>query len=468
VRLISTICLGLLLVTCQPPPTLLEQILDEGTLRVVSRNSPTTYYFGPEGPVGPEFDLAKGFADQLGVRLDMTATDSIAELLEAVASGRAHIAAAGLTATTDRWDGVTFGPVYRHVTEVLVYRSGQRKPRKISDLYGGHLEVAAHSSHVRTLENLRHEHPDLTWLEHPSAAQDELLERVASGEADFTVIDSTSFDASRFFYPERDGIDDSLRRQAKMFFATDDARNLITAIDQRYLQPIEDFDYVGVRTFLRHVDSRLPLYKDIFREAADIIDVDWRLLAAVGYQESHWNPEAVSPTLAAVGYQESHWNPEAVSPTGVKGIMMLTRDTAKMMGVADRENARESIIGGARYLARVKRKIPDRIPEPDRTWLTLAAYNIGFGHLEDARIITEIQEGDPDSWEEVRANLPLLTQKKWYSRVKRGYARGLAPVHYVDNVRSYYEALIWLTSGEFAEPVSVDAQADDPAVDDAA
>jgi membrane-bound lytic murein transglycosylase F len=331
VRLISTICLGLLLVTCQPPPTLLEQILDEGTLRVVSRNSPTTYYFGPEGPVGPEFDLAKGFADQLGVRLDMTATDSIAELLEAVASGRAHIAAAGLTATTDRWDGVTFGPVYRHVTEVLVYRSGQRKPRKISDLYGGHLEVAAHSSHVRTLENLRHEHPDLTWLEHPSAAQDELLERVASGEADFTVIDSTSFDASRFFYPDartafqlsepqplawalRDGIDDSLRRQAKMFFATDDARNLITAIDQRYLQPIEDFDYVGVRTFLRHVDSRLPLYKDIFREAADIIDVDWRLLAAVGYQESHWNPEAVSPT-------------------GVKGIMMLTRDTAKMMGV---------------------------------------------------------------------------------------------------------------------------------------
>ncbi len=465
-RLISTICLGLLLVTCQPPPTLLEQILDEGTLRVVSRNSPTTYYFGPEGPVGPEFDLAKGFADQLGVRLDMTATDSIAELLEAVASGRAHIAAAGLTATTDRWDGVTFGPVYRHVTEVLVYRSGQRKPRKISDLYGGHLEVAAHSSHVRTLENLRHEHPDLTWLEHPSAAQDELLERVASGEADFTVIDSTSFDASRFFYPEartafqlsepqplawalRDGIDDSLRRRAKMFFATDEARNLITAIDQRYLQPIEDFDYVGVRTFLRHVDSRLPLYKDIFREAADIIDVDWRLLAAVGYQESHWNPEAVSPT-------------------GVKGIMMLTRDTAKMMGVADRENARESIIGGARYLARVKRKIPDRIPEPDRTWLTLAAYNIGFGHLEDARIITEIQEGDPDSWEEVRANLPLLTQKKWYSRVKRGYARGLAPVHYVDNVRSYYEALIWLTSGEFAEPVSVDAQADDPAVDDAA
>jgi membrane-bound lytic murein transglycosylase F len=158
--------------------------------------------------------------------------------------------------------------------------------------------------------------------------------------------------------------------------------------------------------------------------------------------------------LAAIGYQESHWNPEAVSPTGVKGIMMLTHDTARMMGVENREDPKESILGGARYLMRVKRKIPERIPEPDRTWFTLAAYNIGFGHLEDARIITEMLDGNPDDWFEVRANLPLLTQKKWHSRVKRGYARGWAPVHYVDNIRSYYEALMWLTAGDFSDPVT--------------
>jgi membrane-bound lytic murein transglycosylase F len=196
------------------------------------------------------------------------------------------------------------------------------------------------------------------------------------------------------------------------------------------------------------MDTRLPLYKEMFREAAGEIGMDWRLLAAIGYQESHWNPAAVSPT-------------------GVKGIMMLTQDTAGMMGVQDRENARESIFGGARYLMRVKDKVPERIPEPDRTWFTLAAYNIGFGHLEDARIITETLGGNPDDWSEVRANLPLLTQKKWYSRVKRGYARGWAPVHYVDNIRSYYEALMWLMSGELTDPIITREDSETPAEDNA-
>jgi membrane-bound lytic murein transglycosylase F len=270
-------------------------------------------------------------------------------------------------------------------------------------------------------------------------------------------VDSSAFRVSRYFYPEAraafdlsepqplgwalkfDELDDSLVEAVDEFFHLAETRQLIARIDKRYFRPRKEFDYVGVRTFLEHVDIRLPKYKDIFREAAANIGMDWRLLAAIGYQESHWNPVAVSPT-------------------GVKGIMMLTQDTARMMGVADREDPRDSILGGARYLNRVKNKIPTRIPEPDRTWFALAAYNIGFGHLEDARIITEMQDGDPDVWADVRTSLPLLTQKKWYSRVKRGYARGYAPVHYVDNVRSYYEALMWLTSGDFSDPVTTRAE----------
>ena len=455
-RLIGTLVLCLLLTTCDLSPNLLEQITEGGTLRVVSRNSPTTFYLGPEGPIGPEYDLVRGFADYLGVELDIYSLDSIGAILDEVGSGRAHLAAAGLTSSGGRAERIVFGPAYRSVTEVLVYDAGGSKPREIPDLYGKQVGVAADSSHVDTLFRLRETHPDLTWLEFPTADQEELLERVSSGDLDYTIVDSSAFQVSRYFYPEarkafevseeqplawafRDGRDTTLLEAAERFFESERSTELIAQVGRRYFKRRKEFDYVGVRTFLRHMDSRLPEYKALFQQAAEEIGMDWRLLAAIGYQESHWSPEAVSPT-------------------GVKGIMMLTEDTARMMGVADREDPEESILGGARYLMRVKGKIPERIPEPDRTWFTLAAYNIGFGHLEDARIITEIQGGDPDDWSAVRANLPLLTQKKWYSRVKRGYARGWAPVHYVDNIRSYYEALMWLTSGEFSDPVTTQAE----------
>ncbi|MCC5794169.1 MAG: transglycosylase SLT domain-containing protein, partial [Chromatiales bacterium] len=166
---------------------------------------------------------------------------------------------------------------------------------------------------------------------------------------------------------------------------------------------------------------------------AEDTGIDWRLLAAVGYQESHWNPNAVSPT-------------------GVRGIMMLTQRTAGMLDINDREDPRQSIVGGAIYLRMLHDRIPDRIPEPDRTWMALAAYNIGWGHLEDARVIAEIRGLDPDHWEDVRSSLPLLTQRQWYSRVRRGYARGWETRSFVDNIRNYYDILLWLTNGEEPDP----------------
>ena len=234
-RIISIISLCLLLATCHVPPTLLEQILDDGRLVVVTRNSPTTYYLGPEGPLGPEYDLVEGFAESLGVKVQIYAVDSIREMLDDVASGQAHVAAAGLTATDSRSSQISFGPVYRSVTEMLIYRSGERRPRSIEDLYGRRIAVASGSSHAETLALLRRQHPDLTWLEHPTADQEELLERVSNGELDFTITDSSAFRVSRYFYPEvrkafeltepqplawalKDGLDDSLREAVARYF----------------------------------------------------------------------------------------------------------------------------------------------------------------------------------------------------------------------------------------------------------
>lgn len=454
-RAVSTISLCGLLATCQVPPTLLDRIVDAGELRVVTRNGPTTYYLGPEGPVGPEYDLVRGFADHLGVELKIYTRDSFSEIVPEVAAGRAHIAAAGLTPSDAADAPVMFGPAYGSVTEQLVYRINTGRPRSLEDIYGAEVAVMAGSSHARTLEALQAEHDALTWRETTDVDEEELLARVSAGELQYTVADSQSVRLSRYFHPHirpaldlsepepvawalrDDGRDRSVLEAAQEYFEQVRETELLAQIEERYFGHAREFDYVGARTFLRHIDRRLPRYRAWFQHAADEAGVDWRLLAALAYQESHWNPDAVSPT-------------------GVRGLMMLTQVTADHVGVEDREDAEESIYGGADYFRFVTDRVPKKVPEPDRTWMAVAAYNVGWGHVSDARIIARRRGLDPDSWHAVRECLPLLTQKKWYSQVPHGYARGWQPVSYVDNVRSYYEVLLWMTADWPQEPVQAE------------
>ncbi len=207
------------------------------------------------------------------------------------------------------------------------------------------------------------------------------------------------------------------------FFGTVHHDGTLLALDEKYYGHIEQFNYVETRTFIKAVAGTLPKYQALFEKYAQ--ELDWRLLAAISYQESHWNPTARSYT-------------------GVRGMMMLTLATAKQMGIKSRLDTEQSIRGGAKYFKRMIAMMPDRIPTPDRIWFALASYNIGFGHLDDARIITQRQGGDPDRWVEVKSRLPLLQQKKYYKNTKYGYARGEEPVQYVDNIRRYYDTLSWL------------------------
>jgi membrane-bound lytic murein transglycosylase F len=446
------------------PPTLLERIIDEGELRVVTRNGPTTYYLGPEGPVGPEYDLVRSFADQLGVELKIYTRDSFQDIVPEVVEGRAHIAAAGLTRDDAAAPDVAFGPEYGAVTEQLVYRINTGRPRSVEDLYGAELTVMAGSSHVRTLESLKVEYADLSWDETPDVDEEELLQRVSAGELQYTVADSQSVRLSRYFHPhirpaidlsepqpiawamKDDHRDRSLQRAAAAFFEHVHETDLLETIEERYYGHTDRFDYVGARTFLKHIDRRLPRYREWLQEAAEAQGIDWRLLAALAYQESHWNPTAVSET-------------------GVRGLMMLTQVTADSLGVEDREDAEQSIFGGARYFRFVTERVPRQVKEPDRVWMAVAAYNVGWGHVSDARIIARRRGLDPNRWQDVRDCLPLLTQKKWYSTVPHGYARGWQPVRYVDNVRSYYEVLLWMTADWPQEPVQAE---NDPLKRDAA
>ncbi len=424
------------------PPTLLEQVRLLGELRVVTRNSPTAYYLGVEGPEGPEFDLVTRFAERLAVPVRWTIVRSGAEALDEVVHNRAHIAAAGIIINEERRGRVAFGPVYHEITQQVVYRLGSPVPQTAADLGTGRTEVVAGSTHARRLADLARDNPGLSFEEVPNLDQLDLLARVSSGAADFSVVDSSEFAIGRHFHPDlrvafelegRQPIawalntrDDSLLERVRDYFGDLHGDDGVDTILARYYGPAEGFDYVYSLNFIRHVQERLPALRPYFEEAAAATGFDWRLLAAIGYQESKWDPDAVSRT-------------------GVRGIMMLTLDTASRVGVADRADARSSIVGGAAYLREVLEKIPARIAEPDRTWLALAAYNVGFGHLEDARILAQRDGANPDSWQDVRKYLPLLAQERWYTQLRRGYARGWEPVHFVRNVRRYLDVLVWMT-----------------------
>jgi membrane-bound lytic murein transglycosylase F len=441
-RALAAIVLSALLGTCSSPPPLLDRILRSGELTVVTRNTPAAFYYGADEPRGIEYELARGYAERLGVRLRIYTSDQV---YRDVVDGNAQVAAASLTVADARKDTVSFGPAYQDIQPQVIYRRGTGRPTKLEDLLGGRLEIGADSSHAALLRKLRADEPLLSWIEDGHASSEELIKRVATGEIDYTIADSHLFALLRHFYPDLrvafsleqqnqiawalpQGAD-SLRESIASYFAEIEATGELERILDRYYFASREFDYVGSRAFIRHVSTRLPRYRGYFLEGERAAGIDWRLLAAIAYQESHWNPGAVSPT-------------------GVRGMMMLTERTAEMMEVADRHDARSSILGGAHYFSRVLRKVPERIAEPDRSWLAVAAYNLGFGHLEDARILTQSLGASPDSWEEVRARLPLLSDEQWHRRVERGYAPGQIAVTYVDNVRRYYEILMWMDSRE--------------------
>ena len=452
------IILASLIGTCSTPPPLLDQILETGELRVVTRSSPTSYSISPDGPTGPEYDLVRAFAEELGVALLMESVDSVSEIIPLILSGQAHMAAAGLTVTDSRREHLHFGHPYESVDVHLIYKLGTGRPRSIEDILGRSIEIDASSSHVDILEELKLDYPELSWTENADVEFADLLTKVAMGEVELTVADSPDFNIQRHFYPDlRVALDlyvddqiawafprrnaDSLLARADDFLISADRAGMLDRVHDRYYGHTKKYDYVGTRNFIRHYESRLPRYRAMFEQAGEEWGVDWRLLAAIGYQESHWRAGAVSPT-------------------GVRGIMMLTQDTADYLGIDDREDPANSIAGGAQYYSRQTERVADTVGEPDRTWMALAAYNVGFNHVKDARMIVEWQGGDPDTWVDMSAALPLLAQRKWYSQVPYGYARGWEPVLYVNNIRAYYNILIWLTEQE------EDANADEPPADE--
>ena len=436
-----------LLGTCSARPGALTQARTLGVLIVATRNSPTAYYLGAHGPEGPEYELATRFGAVLGVPVRFLILPTPAAVLEAVATGRAHLGAAGLAVRPEWQRQVAFSRPYQRVHLHVVYNQNKPRPAGPTALTSRRVAVVAGSAHALALRALEREVPALTFSELPHLDTLDLLDRVWTGDIDATVADRNELALTHKYHPElriafdlgpMDELawalprgDRAMRIRADAFLAwvQGDMAEIVT----RYYTPDDRFDYAGARAMVHDMQDRLPVLRDFFEHTAAEFSEDWRVLAAIGYQESRWQ----------LG---------VVSPTGVRGIMMLTADTAAALDVENRDDPAQSIRGGAQFLAQMRDTLPERIPEPDRTWLALAAYNIGYGHLEDARVLTQAAGKDPDSWQDVREFLPRLAQEPYYSQAKRGYARGWEAARFVDNVRSYRDTLDWVLPQATAPP----------------
>ncbi len=430
---------ALLLLQCQPKRQVRnwKVITEQKKLIVLTLNSETTFFENRDGKqTGFEYDLVKSFARYHGLKVQFVVKTTPAELFRALKNEEGDLIAAGLSVTEKRKKQYAFGPVYQKTQQQAICRSGVM-PKTIESLQNLEIKVGQGTSYIERLENLKKEYSGLSWEITKNETSAELIKRLDHGDFDCTVADDHIIRIYRRYFPSLNvGVsigspqdmawvmskkDTALTAEVKTWFEQSDQK--IKILRKNYYSYLEDFDPFDVKKFRARIKSRLPKYRKALQAAAKKYGWSWTLLAAVAYQESHWNPKAKSPT-------------------GVRGFMMLTRATAKAMGVTNRLDFEQSIDGGAKYLRQLERRIPFYIPAPDRKWMTLAAYNVGFAHMRDARAVAVWKQENPNRWAGVREALPLLSVQKTYKRLPHGYARGLEPVLYVDRIRNYHNILL--------------------------
>ncbi|MBC7778885.1 MAG: membrane-bound lytic murein transglycosylase MltF [Proteobacteria bacterium] len=432
---------GLLAAGCIPSENVdvVKPLVEGGELVVLTHQSATTFYQDGEGRhAGLEYELVHRFAAEHGYTVRFIALPQFSAVLPALKKHRGHLAAAGVTVTPELASQFTFGPHYQEIALEVIYDVDKARPRTLDDLIGKRVDVLDGSLAVTELARLKSKLPQLKWNAVPARDIEAIVERVSGGLADMAVAESHAVDVARNYHtsistafsigPARKlawvmakDADPVLVKQLDAFFTRIRRDATLTRLVDKYYGHLQRLTDADILHFMNRVRTVLPLYRKHFHDAQDLTGIDWRLLAALGFQESHWDPNAVSPT-------------------GVRGLMMMQDDTAAQMGVKNLLDPRQNILGGARYLAML-RDVLARAPEPDRTWIALSAYNIGFGHLEDARSIARHRKLDPNLWVNAKQVLPLLMRPEVAEQTKFGYARGGEAVILTENVRQYYDIL---------------------------
>ena len=436
-NLLCIVLCSLLTTSCSQSSEL-SRLQQQGELLVAMRQ-PATYHQLHDRP-GFAQELVETFARTLGLSVRFIYITNTSQLFADLQQAQVHMAV-GLVNIPEIPKGIHFSDSYQKISTQLIYRYGGAKPKSLANLAPGTLHILDEPLYRETLHAAVPKYPTLSWVTLASTNIDALFHQMNQGNIHYGLANTDEFAMGRQLYPyltpaftlgEPQQLawafptqgDDSLRQAANRFLRTWQDNGMLDYLRERYYGHLNRFGFVDKQLFRRHLRERLPEYRALFQAAGLQTGIDWRLLAAMGYQESHWRADAISPT-------------------GVRGIMMLTKATATQVGITDRTDPAQSILGGADYLHSLEGRLSDRISGDDRLWFAMASYNVGLGHLRDARTLTKRQGGNPNVWIDVKTRLPLLRNKKYHSTLPYGYARGDEPVTYVDNIRYYYDLLVW-------------------------
>ncbi|MBX3629238.1 MAG: membrane-bound lytic murein transglycosylase MltF [Nitrosomonas sp.] len=406
-------------------------------LIVITVEHTDNFYIDADGNFsGITYDLVNEFARELGLDIRFVIFPQTTDALVALKKHRAHLAV-GLDITEEDSSNFSLGPVYLHTHHQLAFNIRQYEPQDIYQLVGKKIEVPVGSTHEKQLKKIKLQAPELTWTAVEQSSET-LLAKLDLGEINFTIADSLHIKKASHFYPRVKGAFELNVSVSRWIFPKYTEKLLIDSTNVFFKRIIQEGvlgslldSYNGhyhqlspgdIYFFKQKINTVLPNLRRYFNQAERLTGIDWRLIAALAYQESHWNPNAKSPT-------------------GVRGMMMLTQETIQRMQVKNPTNVRQSILAGARYLQLLKNKLPESISEPDRTWIALAAYNQGYGRIIDARALADRFMLNPDLWIDLKKTLPLLSKAHFSSSIKYGSARGAEAVTLTESVRAYYEIL---------------------------
>jgi len=406
-------------------------------LVVLTHSGPLTHGGDDDPAAGRlERDLAEAFAQELGVgvRYEIVSPE---DMERAVASGRYHLAAAWLSPRPG--GGIAASQPLFMTRDVLAQHEASLPITEAGQLAGKTIHVMAGSRQADALRKLAASVPGITIAEVGQGGILDLLERLGERQVEYVIMDDRLEGLANQFVPslrttlrlsdEQPVVwllgprpNAELAARVDAFIGRIRQDGTLERLEDRYFGHVRRLTQADVTRFLGEIETTLPRLREHFQAAQAVTGIDWRLLAALAYQESHWDANATSYT-------------------NVRGIMMLTEETADRLGVGNRLDARQSILAGARYLGMLRNALPAEAEEPDRTWLALAAYNIGPGHMNGARTIARQLNADPDVWYEMKRILPLLARPRYYQRLKAGRGRGGEAVILVENIRSYYDIL---------------------------
>ncbi len=415
----------------------LHKVLKSGKLTVITRNTAHCYYLYRDEPMGFEYELAQKFADELGVELKIQIAENWEAMIPLLKDGTAAIIAAGMPITPNRQKQVAFSEGYMPIQQHLIANRNGSKIKKLEDLTGKTIHVRKATVYQERLEELQRQGLNFNLQLHNDLPTEELIQQVASGDIDYTVAYSNIALLNRRHYPSAimaQALSDTqllgwavhpaarhLKDKINSFFNSIKKNGKFDEIYNKYYGDVEEFDFVDLKAFHRNIKENLSRYSPFIKAAAKKHGFDWRLIAAQIYQESHLNPSAKSQA-------------------GARGLMQLLPSTARSLDVNDIHNPVENIYAGVKYL----KKLFDRFEgaeDSDRLMLALAAYNVGEGHLQDARNLASRMNLDPNSWASLEKTLPLLRYRKYYKDAKYGYCRGTEPVTYIKQIMIYFDIL---------------------------